>query len=87
MAGQSRGHQWPIRFLFSGLGLLSVLLLPAMTSGQEKVSFDRQIRSILSSNCYQCHGPDEKARQADLRLDLEEGMFADEAACLLLLGR
>ena len=77
MAGQSRGHQWPIRFLFSGLGLLSVLLLPAMTSGQEKVSFDRQIRSILSSNCYQCHGPDEKARQADLRLDLEEGMFAD----------
>ncbi len=77
MAGQSRRHQWPIRFLFSWLVLLPALLLPAIAGGQEKVSFDRQIRSILSNNCYQCHGPDEKARQADLRLDLEQGMFAD----------
>ena len=64
MVGQCRGRWLPIRFLFCWLVLLPALLLPAMASGQEKVSFDRQIRSILSNNCYQCHGPDEKARQA-----------------------
>ena len=33
--------------------------------------------SILSNNCFQCHGPDAAQRAAELRLDVEEGAFAE----------
>src|SRR6266705_6614998 len=39
------------------------------------VEYDRDIRPVLSDNCYQCHGPDEKARKAKLRLDMKESAF------------
>ncbi|MFP6676420.1 MAG: c-type cytochrome domain-containing protein [Pirellulaceae bacterium] len=59
--------------------LVSVLCLSAapVASAQSDVSFGRDVRPILSNNCFFCHGPDEAERKADLRLDTREGLFAD----------
>ena len=41
------------------------------------VDFAREVRPILSENCFTCHGPDVQARQRGLRLDVQDGPFVD----------
>ena len=55
----------------------AVLATDAKRNPNSKVDFNRDIRPILSDNCYACHGPDAGKRKANLRLDLKQGALAD----------
>src|SRR6187549_1236855 len=43
------------------------------------LSFNRDVRPILSDNCFKCHGSDKSARKAKLRLDIREDAIRSEA--------
>ncbi len=60
---------------FSFLILILLFVTSSLCRG-EKLSFNRDIRPILSDKCIGCHGPDAKHREAGLRLDLAEAAYA-----------
>ncbi|HEY3897721.1 MAG TPA: DUF1553 domain-containing protein [Chthoniobacter sp.] len=57
--------------VFSLAALALTVCLPRAMAA-EKVDFNYDIRPLISSKCYHCHGPDEKARKAKLRLDMRD---------------
>ncbi len=61
-----------MRYLFGILAATGILTLPVKLPASppsRKIDYARDVRPILSRNCFQCHGPDDQARKGDLRLD------------------
>ncbi len=79
---------FPMQLPMKSITMVSVLILSSVMwqackepdgAGKQrlkaKVDFNYHVKPILSDKCFACHGPDVKKRQADFRLDTEEGAF------------
>jgi len=65
--------RWPF-----GLALAASLLCAGSGAG-EPLSYNRDIRPIISKHCFTCHGPDAASRKAELRLDEREAAVSSGA--------
>ena len=57
--------------------IIVVTLIAGATTLQAEISFNRQIRPIISDNCFKCHGPDAKNQESEFRLDTADHAYAD----------
>src|SRR2546421_11808311 len=63
-------------FLLVAALMLSMGGASRAAPASQKIDFNFEVRPILADRCFKCHGPDEKARKAKLRLDLPESAYA-----------
>src|SRR6202790_3779348 len=54
------------------LAFVLALISGGAANAANPVRFNRDIRPIMSDTCFKCHGPDQRARMAGLRLDIRD---------------
>ena len=61
----------------------------SVSAADATIDFNRDIRPILSDNCYACHGPDESHREGGFRLDRKDSAFAkaESEAVVIVPGK
>jgi len=69
-----------MKWLVQSSAVLFAALLPVVAATAD---YGRDILPILSDKCYHCHGPDEKARKAKLRLDVKESALRTKDAIIV----
>ena len=70
--------------------LLALGVATQSVTGREpssSIRFNRDVRPILSTHCWACHGPDSVARKGDLRLDQADAAYADRGGYRVIDGR
>jgi hypothetical protein len=77
------------RLALRGFGaLLPTLGLLGNALADSPIDYKRDIRPILSDNCYSCHGNDQEGRKANLRMDRREDAFKErEGYAVIIPGK
>ena len=58
---------------------LTILTLSPVAVAEDVVEFHHDIKPLLSDRCFNCHGPDQEAREADLNLNDKQVVFTHES--------
>ena len=65
-----------MRLFASSLGLQFIFLSICLQAAQGDVSYNKDIRPLLSDRCFACHGPDDGKREGNFRLDVADGVLS-----------